>query len=282
MNNIVLASTGAFVGRVNGRNHRLIMQYAPLLHCDGLEFMMYEAWYDKMDQIIADLKDTEILFPVLHTEKLIGEFISRNESDDEKEAIERFKKNCYMAAGLNAKKLVQHLWSGIPSDSNIEHNIETFAILYEIAGSYGLTLTIENIVCNIQDPLTHLKSLNECYPNIQFTFDTRMAAFHNQLELCYEEEWNWLWEKNKTTHLHISDYDGGYKEWSRLNALHIGNGNIDFHKFFQFINNNEYEKTVTVESTSMIKTGEVDIKSLNQSLDFVRLKCNCRKSTVLF
>lgn len=265
----VLCSTGAFIGRVNGRNYKLIIENAKKIHCDGFEFMLYPSWYDVMDQLVYDLKATDIAFPIVHVDKQVGEMISRNENDDIESALEIFDKNCRIAKVLGSEKLVLHLWGGIPSDRDINNNIEQFEKFNAISKSYALLLTVENVVCNKQNPMTHLQSLQRCYPNISFTFDTKMAAFHSQMPLVYENEWEWLWEGNHIRHLHINDYCGGHMNWECLKALHIGEGNIDFDKFFKFLRSKSYSDTITVESTSMRKDGSIEIEKLNRSLDYI-------------
>jgi len=265
----VLCSTGAFVGRVNGRNYKLIIENAKKIHCDGFEFMLYPSWYEVMDQLVYDLKSTDIAFPIVHVDKQVGDMISRNENNDIESALEIFDKNCRIAKVLGSEKLVLHLWGGIPSDRDINNNIEQFEKLNAISKSYDLLLTVENVVCNQQNPMIHLQSLQRCYPNISFTFDTKMAAFHSQLPLVYENEWEWLWEGNHIRHLHINDYCGGHMDWECLKALHIGEGNIDFDKFFAFLRSKSYSDTITVESTSMRKDGSIEIEKLNRSLDYI-------------
>lgn len=272
MKSRLLCSTGAFIGRVNGRNHKLIIEYASRLHCDGFEFMMYDSWYEIMDQIVEDLKASDIPFPVVHVDKQIGEIISRNENNDNEVAIELFEKNCKIARGLGSEKLVLHLWGGLPSDRNMRNNIEQYKRFDAIARSYDLLLTVENVVCNQQDPMTHLKTLQEIYKDIAFTFDTKMAAFHSQLSSVYEKEWDWLWEQKSIRHLHVNDYGGGHMNWSCLEALHISDGDIDFDEFFSFLKSVGYSDTITVESTSMRKDGSVDIEKLNSSLDYISKK----------
>ena len=44
----ILCSTGALIGRPNGRDFRLLYGAADRLRCDGFEFMMYESWYEKL------------------------------------------------------------------------------------------------------------------------------------------------------------------------------------------------------------------------------------------
>lgn len=269
MKNEILCSTGAFTGKVNGRNYKLITENAPKIHCDGFEFMMYDSWYEIADEIIKEVTAAGIKFPVVHVDKQIGNAISRNEKNDVLVAIELFEQNCVVAKKLGSHKLVLHLWGGIPSDRDINNNIEQFDKLNEIAKGYELLLTVENVVCNRQDPMMHLRTLQKNYPDVAFTFDTKMAAFHSQLPLIYEKEWEWLWEQNKIRHIHVNDYRGGHMDWKCLKSLHIGEGDIDFNKFFDFIKSKNYSGAITVESTSMRSDGSIELEKLNRSLDYL-------------
>lgn len=55
MSHRVLCSTGAVIGRPNGRDHRLLEDFAKRLDCDGFEFMIYDTWYEKLDRVISDV-----------------------------------------------------------------------------------------------------------------------------------------------------------------------------------------------------------------------------------
>lgn len=267
--NKLLCSTGAVITLKNNRNHHLLTDIAPKLHCDGFEFMMYQSWYDTWEQIASDLAGMSLSFPIFHVEKCVGQAISRNEEGDNEQAQKLFEINCIMAQRIGAQKLVMHLWDGIPSDSNIENNIEQYAFLNETAKNYGLLLTIENVVCNHEDPLLHFEALREKYPDIAFTFDVKFAQFHDQLDLALSDEYRWLWA-GAVRHLHISDYAGGYKEWDRLKSLHPGEGKIDYEKLFENLKRSNYAETVTIESTSVLPDGSIDYDKLNGSLDYLR------------
>lgn len=264
----ILFSTGALLGRPNGRDFKLLSECAPRLNCDGFEFMMYDTWYDKLDEIREFMKGLSLSLPSFHVEKQVGELISRNEIGDTKRALELFEINCALASELGAERLVLHLWNGIHSDKDISHNIECYAPLRKISDSYGLELTVENVVCNHADPMTHLCALAMVYPDIKFTFDTKMAAFHSQLEQLYDEKNRWLLPH--ITHMHINDYSGGYKDWGNLKTLHIGNGKIDFDRLFAFLKEFGYEGDFTIEATSFDQSGKIDLDSLNE--DFKKIE----------
>ena len=184
----ILFSTGAVIGRPNNRDITLLGQCVNQLECDGIEFLMYDSWYGETDKIKKCLSHFPFPVPVFHVDKKIGDLISRNEEGDSQKALELFGKNCALARDLGSEKVVFHLWNGIYSDKNIEHNFKFYKLLREVADKFGLSLMVENVVCSNSDPMTHLKTLSEMYTDIQFTFDTKMAAFHGQLELLYENE----------------------------------------------------------------------------------------------
>ena len=54
----ILCSTGAFLGKPNNNDYRLLKEYAPKLECDGLELMMSSSWYSEIDHI-ADARSEE-------------------------------------------------------------------------------------------------------------------------------------------------------------------------------------------------------------------------------
>lgn len=262
--NKILCSTGALIGRPNERNHKLISPLSKKLKCDGYEFMFYNTWYNQVDQIVKDIQSMELYIPVFHCEKSIGDLISQN---DIIKAKELFTINCQVANEFSSKKMVLHLWNGITSDKHIDNNLNAYNILNSIAQNKGIILTIENVVCNQKNPLTHFKELYTLYPNIKFTFDTKMSAFHNQIDKIYGDEFKWLWSENHIEHLHINDFNGKYLDWSNLKSLHIGEGWIDFNKFFKFLKSTNYQGDFTVEATSFDSTGYIDYQKINRTFE---------------
>ena len=225
----ILCSTGALLGKSNNRDYKLLKELSTKLTCDGFEFMMYTAWYEEVEALITALKQMQLYIPVMHCEKHIGEAISKGEFD---EAYRRFDINCYIAREIGAESIVVHLWDGITSDAHFENNLAAYGKLKDIADKYGIKLLIENVVCNQEDPMKHWCELKERFPEVRFVFDTKMAAFHSQMELLYDEAYQWLWMDKHICHYHVNDYAGGYKEWEKLRTLPIGQGHIDFDRFF--------------------------------------------------
>lgn len=269
--NEILCSTGALLGRPNKRDYRLLSSLAEKLCFDGYELMIYDDWYNDLDGLIDTLKPLKLNIPVIHMEKGIGEELTKKNF---KEAERRFETDCFIANKLGANKLVLHLWNGLLSDSEIENNLSGYLKLKAISDSFGLTLMIENVVCNKKDPMAHWLELKRRYPDVKFVFDTKMSQFHGQTELLYDEEYSWLFKDNHILHYHVNDYGGGVLDWANLKTLPIGKGNVDFNRFFDHIKNIGYKGMFSVESTAFNKEGLVDTDVLNEQYKLIKSKLN--------
>ena len=261
--NRVLCSTGAIIGKINGRDYDLLAQIVPQTRCDGLEFMMYQSWHDQTEGLLRALSAFET--PVFHMTKHIGEWVSLGQMED---AVPLFRVDCELAKAIGSKLLVLHLWSGQASDQHMERNIAAYPILRDIAAAKGLTLTIENVICNTRDPMTHLQTLADRYPEIAFTFDTKMAAFHSQLEALYAPENAWL--RERIAHFHVNDYAGGHMDWANMSVKQLGQGHIDFDRFFAFVRGMGYTGDFTCEATAVREDGSIRYDELNESLEWIR------------
>ncbi len=259
----ILCSTGALIGRPNGRDYRLLEKLAPRLDCDGFELMLYDSWYPVIGELTEYLTSLRLNIPVMHCEKALAEHISRGGEEELKEAYRLFRINCGLAARLGAKKMVFHLWNGLISDSRFESNLAAYPELLRISQEFGLDLLIENVVCR-KDPFSHWIELQKSYPDIHFVFDTKMADFHRQLEQLYTPEYEWLWRDGHIRHYHVNDYGGGYMDWNDLRVLPPGKGHIDFDRFYAFIGRTGYRDTFTFEATGFDQQGTVHTETLNE------------------
>ena len=260
----ILCSTGAIITRRNNRDHTQLRTIAPCLQgVDGLEFMMYQSWHEDTAALRASLEGFNV--PVYHMTKQIGEYISQGELP---EAVALFRADCALAKDIGSQLLVLHLWSGQASDQHFERNIAAYPILRDVAESHGLLLTVENVLCNRLDPMTRMMQLAEKYPDIAFTFDTKMAAFHSQLEAIYQPEHAWL--RERIAHFHVNDYAGRYMDWANMGAKTIGKGHIDFDRFFAFVQGMGYAGDFTHEGTAVNEDGAIRYEALNASLAQIR------------
>ena len=265
----VFCSTGTMIGRPNGRDYHLLAEFCPQLECDGIELMIYRDWYKECEPFLSFIKSLKVRFPVLHCEKAMAEHITKGGREELEEAFRKFHINCRIAAEIGAEKMVVHLWNGPISDSKFENNLAAFGDLRRTAEQYGIDLLVENVVCR-QDPMTHWNELRAVYPDIHFVFDTKMADFHAQPDLLYEQEYDWLWQENHIRHYHVNDYGGGYMDWDNLRVLPVGKGHIDFEKFFAFVHKTGYKGDFTLEGTGFDGEGNLHLDVLNEQIDRVR------------
>lgn len=268
----VLCSTGAITGKANGYDYKLLGSLSKQLICDGFELMIDSVCHKDIEALKSYLQELKLYIPVVHSEKIIGEMISKGGENELTEAYRLFEIDCDIARSIGAKKMVLHLWGGLASDSNFENNLNTYQHLNVIALRYGLDLLVENVVCNVENPMKHLCELKEKYPEIHFVFDTKMAAFHEQLNLLYKADYDWLWKDGHICHYHVNDYAGGYMDWSNLRTLPIGKGKVDFERFFEFINKTGYKGDFTVEATAIDSEGVVDVAMLNEQVSYIKEK----------
>lgn len=259
----VLCSTGAIITRKNQRNYHLLNTIVPQTHCDALEFMMYQSWHEESSALMNALSGYSV--PVFHMTKQIGEWVSEGKLAD---ALALFRADCALAAAMGAGMLVLHLWSGRASDQHFERNLAAYPVLREAAERHGLLLTVENVVCNCREPMSRLQQLADAYPDVSFTWDTKMAAFHSQQEALYLAENDWLLPRIR--HFHVNDYAGGHMDWANLSARPLGTGRIDFDRFFAFVRQSGYPGDFTCEATAVNDDGSIRYDELNRSLDKIR------------
>lgn len=265
MNRDVIISTGAFIGRVNDRNRMMFINSAPSLCGRRFEFMVYNSWGDSTGDYIRDFLMPGFEYPVLHADKNIGELVSLSK-DNIPEAVELFGKKCKYASALGAEKIVLHLWNGPESDRNFGNHLSALPYFIDVAEGAGLLLTVENVVCAAETPLSRMAELHSYFPDLKFTFDTKMAAFHGEMGKICSDEYRHFWEDGIISHIHCNDFGGTAGDFSTLRTLHIGQGNIDFISFFRFLRSVGYSGSMTLECTCMRPDGSVDPEAMNRDV----------------
>lgn len=267
----VFISNGCIITRYNGRDYHLIPHYAKQLPIDGVEFLMYNVWDDDVKALRTFLKGCGLRFPVTHMDKQVGEMLAESALENKDEILRYYKRDLVTACELGSEKLVLHLWNGPCSDRNFDAALSVFGELYELADREGILLTAENVACRQNVCLTHLDALIKKYPFARFTYDTKMAFLHHENEMLSAPEWAHLIPA--ISHLHVNDSimkDLG----GRLPILHIGDGDVDFDAFFHLMKERKFSGTATIESTSVLEDGSVQIEKLTRSIETVRRYLN--------
>lgn len=266
----VLCSSGALITRFNGRDARLLPRFAEHIDCDGFEIMLYPSWYEdgRLETFVEFLSGCGLYFPVLHADKWIGEKLSLGGDENVLDARRRFLINCRAGERLGCSLMVLHLWGGPASDHELWRNTFELESFTKQAAEHGMLLTVENVICAQNTPLTNIKTILKELPDTRFTIDTKMAEFHMELAdtLAYEP----LWSGGLAAHLHINDYAGGYKDFGDLRVMHLGEGHVDLESAFSAINASGYSGWATCEATSVAPDGSIDFDKLNRSLGIIR------------
>jgi sugar phosphate isomerase/epimerase len=253
------------VGRINGHNHRLVIEYGDKLNCDGFEIMVSRTWYDRLDTIIREYRSNKLNCPVIHADKDLDD-ASGFESAGK--YMDTWKLNCDFGAEIGAKKIVAHLWGRPDSDKNPEAIYERCGRLLAVAKDYGLDLLVENVVCMVKTPREHLENLARIYPGIGFTIDTRHAQFHAELDRLCESP---IWAGGNVRHIHVSEFAGGYKDWSAFRTVPApGKGDVDYKTFFRHLKSVIYSDSLTLEAPAVQREEGVDVATLNEGLEFIR------------
>lgn len=265
----ILCSTGALLGRPNGRDFGLLPSLEEKLHCDGLELMFYDSWYDQRDALFSILKRLKKPILAFHCEKGICSKLCSPIAQEIDLALQLFLINCQLASALHIDTMVFHLWDGWMDDEQIRAALSHYNELSSIAGDHHIRLTIENIVTKQQDPLHYCHLLLQHHPDAAFTYDTKMAAFHQQEKSFFEEQ-NEAFSA-AVRHLHINDYNGGYMDWQQFKTRHIGDGHVDFASLFSFLKSISYQGHFTTEATSFDQTGSINLDKLNHTLDLLKI-----------
>jgi sugar phosphate isomerase/epimerase len=258
----ILLSTGAMTRDPVQTDHREIVSHGPGLGVPGFELGVFAAWYGHLDDVITDLREAELKFPVVHAEKGIGAGLGSAEAEDVEGALERFELNCRAAAALEAKTLVIHLWEKPQSDAFIERNIEHLPACVDTASAYGLTLAIETLPGDQGTPLANMRLALEREPRVRITLDTEFLAFHGQLEASVAEDW--LWAEGAVQPVHLKDFDGRLSEAGQRRYLLAGEGTLDLQGFLTGLVQRGYTGALTVEATAVDAEGQLDPARLAQ------------------
>ena len=239
-------STGAFTGRINGRNPALLFEAAKVFPVPGFE---------PAPDLFPAYRAAGIRIPLLHADKRIGDRMSL--PDGGEKALGLFEENLALARLAGARGLVTHCWGMPPSDLHTDLIYERVGLLKKRAEDAGLLLLVENCVCANHSPLFHMRNLRALYPDISFTVDTRCSEFHDRD----------LWRNVR--HLHINDYRGGIKDWAaRYPIPRPPAGQIDWPGFFSSLASLGYAGSVTLEAPAMLPEG-LDTAALSETLSFL-------------
>ncbi|GAC1464017.1 MAG: hypothetical protein PVS3B1_05490 [Ktedonobacteraceae bacterium] len=264
----LLCSTGAFSRYPDHTGYQAIQKYGPSLKVDGFEVMFYPAWYKNIEHIAAELQATGLRFPAMHTEKSIGTALGQADPARHEHGVEQLAENCRLGSLLGCKLVVLHLWNWPELDDDLEKNLSLLDKCYDVAESYNIELALETIPGRHFDPLTNIQRALGRDARSHFALDTEFLYNYQQLETIFATPW--LWQGERVHHIHIKDSLGQpYIDGQRV-YLHPGEGLINFARFFEQLQARGFTGNVSLESPALTSDGEVNVKQIQASLDFIR------------
>ncbi|MDP9490900.1 MAG: sugar phosphate isomerase/epimerase [Actinomycetota bacterium] len=262
MSPLVLLSTGAMTRDPLQTDHQEIVRHGPGLGLSGFELGVYAAWYGHLDDVVSDLRESGLAFPVVHGEKGIGAGLGSADSEEVETALERLELNCRAAAALGAKTLVLHLWEKPDSDRELERNLGHLPTCLDTAAAYGVTLAIETIPGDAGTPLANIRLALERDSRCRVALDTEFLGFHGQLGESVTADW--LWEEKFVHHVHLKDFDGRLREGNLRRYLLPGEGTLDLQGFLTGLVQREYSGALTLEATAVDEEGRLDPERLTK------------------
>lgn len=264
----VLASTGVVTRAPDQTDHRAILEHAPTLGAAGLELVVYEEWDGHLDEVVEDLRKSELAFPVVHAEKRVGQGLGSAAPDDVDEALERLEANCRLATALRASTLVLHLWERPSSDEALERNLDRLPDCLDMADAYKLALAVETLPGTVGTALANIRLAVERDARCGVTLDTEFLGFHGEVAKSVTADW--LWADNRVRHVHLKDFDGRLRDANGRRYLFPGEGSLDLQGFLSGLVERGYRGAIAVEGTARLPTGELDPARLEQAAAVVK------------
>jgi sugar phosphate isomerase/epimerase len=264
----VLCSTGVVTRGPDQTDHKAILEHGARLGSAALELALYEAWYGHLDEVVEDLKASELSFPVVHADKGIGAGLGSEDRDEADDALAHLEINCRAAAALGAHTLVLHLWERPDGDIAFERNLDRLEACLDTAGAYDVALAVETIPGMAGTALANIRLAVDRDPRCGVTLDTEFLGFHGQVAESIAADW--LWADNRVRHVHLKDFDGRLRDGNGRRYLLPGEGSLDLKEFLGGLVERGYSGAITVEATARTPSGELDEARLEQIAAVVR------------
>lgn len=262
MSTTVLCSTGILTRDPDQTDHKAILEHAAKLGAAGFELLLYDGWYGHLDDVIEELRTSDLSFPAVHADKSIGAGLGSEDPDEAEEALATLELNCRAAAALGARTLVLHLW-GLPAgDQGLERNLDRLPACLDTAEAYNMVLAAETIPGMAGTPLANIRLALERDPRCRVTLDTEFLAFHGQIGESISADW--LWADNRVRHVHLKDFDGRLRDGSGRRYLLPGEGDLDLQSFLGGLVERKYDGAITLEGSAVTESGDLDQARIEQ------------------
>jgi sugar phosphate isomerase/epimerase len=260
----VLCSTGVFTRTSDPLSHEAILRYAPQFAVDGFEVIVYPRWYTALEAVSRVLSNSDMVFPVIHIEKGVGEKFGSGDAGMREQGITDFARNCDFARRIGARLAILHLWGLPESDTHLERNLGLLSRCLDIAEQYGLDLAVETIPCVAADPLANIERAYARDSRMCVALDTEFLAMHDQIENVFETAW--LWQTRLVKHVHLKDFVVARGAAPERRYLHPGDGQIDFERFMRQLRRANFDGALSLEARGIDGDNNVEVERIATSL----------------
>lgn len=239
-----------------------------LLRETSFEVIFYSTWFGDAPAIARSIVATGSPTPVLHAEKSIGPGLISASVSERANAFDKFVTNCRCARTIGAHLVVLHLWGLPDSDTRLEQNLTALPQLLDVADRYGLTVSIETLLCQVSTPVDAVTRCREVDDRAGITLDTAFLAMHDQLDASVTDDRLWL--TDGVDHVHVKDYANPRLGWGKAGYLHPGEGALDLAGFMKGLRTRGYAGAVTLEAHALREDNLPDVERIEASLDWIR------------
>lgn len=268
----LLCSTGCFSRDPDLTSGELVTHGMRQLPGTSFEVMYYSTWFDNAAEIARLINATGSPTPALHAEKSIGPAFASNRRSDIEAAHEKFEATCRFAEAISADLIVLHLWGLPDSDALINRNLTALPRLLDTADRYGVTLSIETLLCQDSTPLDVVTRCRDVDHRATITLDTAFLAMQDQLGAAVVDDRLW---PSAVDHIHLKDYADPSLGWGKASYLHPGEGTLDLRAFLEGARAKGFDGSVTLESPALLENNEPDVGRIEASLAWIRSTYAC-------
>jgi len=253
---VILCSTGVLFE--SGRPHiESILRLGPRVPADGLELLVVRDMVGTLADAAQRLRDSGLRFPAVHAPKLAGSMIPGDEGERQLTEAARFAK------AIGADVVVLHLWDLPESDTNFDTRLDAAVVAADIAEEAGVTLAVETIPCLESTPLANIARVLEHEPRLSVALDTEFLAYHGEIDDAIASDF--LWDGRVVRHIHLKDFGGSLVDDTGRRRYHaVGEGTIDFKKFFGALERHGFDGYVSFESAPKRPEGGADMEALRR------------------
>jgi len=252
----ILLSTGLFSRYPDFTSFENVLDFMKnYKNPEGFELLVYPDWFLNLNSYAKLIRQSNLRVAGVHAEKRIASL-----------GKERLLRNIQFVENIGAQYLVLHAWGSPDYEKNFD---QTICLLKEIKDRHieKIAISVEIIPSRTIPELDLINQLLSAVPQAFITFDTELYSWKNNINSLFSHQEL----VKKINNIHIRDYDGqAFDSKGKRKYLQIGEGYINFQKFFDNLFVHGYQGYITIENSALNHKGDVDIGLINDSVEKIK------------